>query len=52
VNRAPALAVQFLETHPGEIEARQRPMGHSKIETTQIYVRHRHRGRSWSACAT
>jgi integrase/recombinase XerD len=32
-----AFAVQFLETHPGELEALQRLMGHSKIETTQIY---------------
>jgi hypothetical protein len=31
--------VQFLETHPGELEALQRLMGHSKIETTQIYLR-------------
>jgi integrase len=34
-----AFAVQFLETHPGELEALQRLMGHSKIETTQIYLR-------------
>jgi integrase len=34
-----AFAVQFLETHPGEIEALQRLMGHSQIATTQIYLR-------------
>jgi integrase/recombinase XerD len=34
-----AFAVQFLETHPGELEALQRLMGHAKIETTQIYLR-------------
>jgi hypothetical protein len=31
--------VRFLETHPGEVEALQRLMGHSKMETTQIYLR-------------
>jgi integrase len=40
-----AFAVQFLETHPGEIEALQRLMGHSKIETTQIYLRRQDRGK-------
>jgi integrase len=34
-----AFAVKFLETHPGELEALQRLMGHIKIETTQIYLR-------------
>jgi site-specific recombinase XerC len=34
-----AFAVQFLETHLGELEALQRLMGHSKIETTQICLR-------------
>ena len=34
-----AFAVQFLETHPGELEALQRLMGHRKPETTQIYLR-------------
>ena len=34
-----AFAVQFLETHPGELEALQRLMGHTKIETTQTYLR-------------
>ena len=40
-----AFAVLFLETHPGEIEALQRLMGHSKIETTQIYLRRQDRGK-------
>jgi integrase len=41
-----AFAVQFLETHPGELEALQRLMGHSKIETTQIYLRRLDQGRA------
>jgi site-specific recombinase XerD len=34
-----AFAVRFLESHPGEVEALQRLMGHSKTEPTQIYLR-------------
>jgi integrase/recombinase XerD len=34
-----AFAVHFLETHPGELEALQRLMGHRNPETTQIYLR-------------
>ena len=34
-----AFAVNFLEAHPGELEALQALMGHSKIETTQTYLR-------------
>ncbi len=34
-----AFAVRLLETHPGELEALQRLMGHSKLETTQIHLR-------------
>jgi integrase len=41
-----AFAVRFLETHPGEVEALQRLMGHSKMETTQIYLRRLDRERA------
>jgi integrase len=41
-----AFAVKFLETHPGEVEALQRLMGHSKMETTQIYLRRLDRERA------
>jgi integrase len=34
-----AFAVHFLEGHPGELEALQRLMGHSKLATTEIYLR-------------
>jgi integrase len=34
-----AFSVRFLEQHPGEIEALQRLLDHSKIETTQRYLR-------------
>jgi site-specific recombinase XerC len=34
-----AFAVRFLESHPGEVEALQRLMGHSKMGMTQIYLR-------------
>jgi integrase len=33
-----AFAVEFLETHPGELEALRRLLGHSRPETTQIYL--------------
>jgi hypothetical protein len=38
--------VHFLEGHPGELEALQRLMGHSKIGTTQIYLRRLDRTRA------
>jgi integrase len=41
-----AFAVKFLESHPGEVEALQRLMGHSKMETTQIYLRRLDRERA------
>ena len=41
-----AFAVHFLEGHPGEIEALQRLMGHSKIGTTEIYLRRLDRTRA------
>jgi site-specific recombinase XerC len=34
-----AFTVLFPETHPGELEALQRLLGHRKPETTQIYLR-------------
>jgi integrase len=41
-----AFAVEFLETHPGELEALRRLLGHSKPETTQISLRRLDRERS------
>jgi site-specific recombinase XerD len=40
-----AFSVRFLEQHPGEIEALQRLLGHSKLETTQRYLRAMEQGR-------
>ena len=34
-----AYAVNYLESNPGDLEALQALMGHSKIETTQVYLR-------------
>jgi hypothetical protein len=34
-----AFAVQFLETHIGDLEALQALMGHKRIETTQVCLR-------------
>ena len=34
-----AYAVQFLETHPGDLEALQPLMGHTRLETTAVYLR-------------
>jgi integrase/recombinase XerD len=41
-----AFAVNFLESHPGELEALQALMGHTKIETTQVYLRRLDRERA------
>ena len=41
-----AYAVNFLEAHPGELEALQALLGHSKIETTQVYLRRLNRDRA------
>ena len=34
-----AFAVRFLETHPGDLEALQPLMGHTRLETTAVYLR-------------
>ena len=34
-----AFAVRFLESHPGDLEALQPLMGHSRLETTAVYLR-------------
>ncbi len=34
-----AFAVAFLTTHPGAIESLQALMNHSRIDTTQVYLR-------------
>ena len=34
-----AFAVHYLETHPGDLEALQALMGHTRSETTQVYLR-------------
>jgi hypothetical protein len=38
--------VEFLGTHPGELDPLRRLLGHSKPETTQIYLRRVDRERS------
>jgi len=34
-----SFSVRFLETHPGEVEALQRMLGHARMETTARYTR-------------
>lgn len=34
-----AYATQYLETHPGNVYALKKLMGHSRIETTEVYLR-------------
>jgi integrase len=54
-----AFAVHFLESNPGDTEALQKLMGHTRMETTQVYLRRhdtfkvmeRVRGLSWGAAA-
>ena len=41
-----AFAVRYLETHPGDIEALQALMGHTRVDTTQIYLRKLNRERA------
>ena len=43
---------QFLETHPGELDALQRLLGHRKPETTQIYLRRLEKESRWNASGT
>jgi len=52
-----AFAVAFLESHPGAIEPLQALMNHSRVDTTQVYLRALNRSKqmeavrdlSWSA---
>lgn len=41
-----AFAVQFLETHPGEIEVVKELLAHDRIETTMVYLRRMNRARA------
>jgi integrase/recombinase XerD len=41
-----AFAVRYLETHPGDIEALQALMGHTRTDTTQVYLRKLNRERA------
>ena len=34
-----AFAVHYLESHPGDLEALQALMGHTRSDTTQVYLR-------------
>jgi integrase len=47
-----AFAVHYLETHPGDLEALQALMGHTRSDTTQVYLRSSTERRRWGACAT
>lgn len=42
----PAFAVRFLESHTGDLEALQPLMGHSRLETTAVYLRRLNRVRA------
>jgi site-specific recombinase XerD len=44
-----AFAVAFLTSHPGAIEALQALMNHSRIDTTQIYLRALNRSKAMKA---
>ena len=41
-----AFAVHYLETHPGDIEALQALMGHTRSDTTQVYLRKLNRSKA------
>ncbi len=44
-----AFAVAFLESHPGAIESLQALMNHSRVDTTQAYLRAFNRPKSMEA---
>jgi integrase len=44
-----AFAVAFLTTHPGALESLQALMNHSRIDTTQVYLRALNRSRAMEA---
>jgi site-specific recombinase XerD len=41
-----AFAVHYLETHPGDLEALQALMGHTRSDTTQVYLRKLNRAKA------
>ena len=41
-----AFAVEFLESHPGQIESLQTLLGHDRIETTMVYLRRMNRAKA------
>jgi integrase len=41
-----AFAVEFLESHPGQLEALKELMGHDRIETTMVYLRRMNRAKA------
>jgi hypothetical protein len=44
-----AFAVQFLETHAGDIDALKHLLGHARVETTYVYLRRANKFRSMEA---
>ena len=44
-----AFAVAFLETHPGALESLQALMSHSRIDTTQVYLKALNRSKAMEA---
>ena len=41
-----AFAVRYLDTHPGDVEALKELMGHTRLDTTQVYLRKLNRSRA------
>jgi integrase/recombinase XerD len=41
-----AFAVRYLDTNPGDLDALQKLLGHSRVETTQVYLRRQDRFRA------